>query len=227
MMLKAAVASLVACSQAATFFPSYVTNVTNFWPANDHAPAGGHIKFTLDQSIALGQGSCDITIDNVNPLFVHFHNAHIGTYGGSNTWSLYSVAGWEGKDDTYTFSFISENQASLDDVTISCNDTPLDAAAAILSSFPGAPNHLSARGSFTVVGGHEGTWPADVTLSFNVDTGPSEIILDDESLTATEQAADSWVISGLTPEMKYDDVGFTINYDRNNVTVSAYEITVT
>lgn len=222
MFSKIAIAGAIATAAADVWAP--VAQNMTIWPANDHTNAGAEFMYASGAGmISNGTGSCDVSIATAGVAFVHFYDAHVSTYQGANTWTIYAMNTWE---DTGSFTFMYQSTATPDagDVTVSCqNDAALADGSAVLSSFPQAIDAHSARGSFTTM---NKSWPAEISLSFSVGEGPADIMMDDINLSATEVAADSWTISGMDSAVNYDDVWFTMQYNSNNITVPAYGITL-
>jgi hypothetical protein len=205
--------------------PGQVT-LTNSWPSNDHAEAGGIWEFTIPADMIVnGTGSCSVSIATVGLTFVHFFNAHVGQYNGLGTYEIYAVENWQGTpaetESTFSFLTYSTDQSLDTDVTVMCqDDTPLAANAVLLSSFPQNPMATEARGSFTT---KDALFPEAVILSFANGQGPANISIEDPRLVVLQQE-DNWIITGLDA-VNYQSVWFSMVYGAGGV-VPAYEITI-
>lgn len=111
MLIK--LASLIASAYAMQV-PGQVT-LSNSWPSNDHAEAGGIWEFTIPADMIVnGTGSCSVSVGTVGLSFVHFFNAHVGQYNGLGTYEIYAVENWQ----AHAFEF-SRNQIKFPQI-VSC-----------------------------------------------------------------------------------------------------------
>lgn len=229
-MYKLAAAGLLAAVSADTW-PATDTNLTSHWPASENSARSAGGIWTFDSpanDIVNGTGSCDVTIATAGVNFVHFFNAHVATYDGSGTWTVYAMANWE---DQGQFSFLafSDDEPADGDISVTCqNDAAVADGSVILGSFPQDPFAADANGVFTIQGDDDAN-PASVILSFDAGNGPANLTVDDPRLTV-DNVGDSWTISGVDA-VNFDDIWFHMDYatDVNGdpITVSSYEITVT
>merc|ERR1711934_377034 len=141
-----------------------------------------------------GTGSCDVTINTAGVNFVHFFNAHVSTYDGSGTWTVFAMADWEDQGQ-FSFLVFSDDEPADGDIDVTCQD---DSAVAdgtvVLGSFPQDPFATDANGVFTVQGDDSAN-PESVILS-----------VDDPRLSVSN-VGDSWTISGVD-SVNFDDIWF-------------------
>ncbi len=85
---------LLAVASAADW-PGQNINLTTSWPASENSEraAGGIWKFeSAANQIVNGTGSCDVTINTAGVNFGHFFDAHVETYLGTGTWTIYAMS---------------------------------------------------------------------------------------------------------------------------------------
>jgi len=209
---------------AGFFATALAVDVGNFtaWAPNKDAGIGGgaEVTFTIDEadigSITNGTGYCDIDIATDQVEFAHFYFAHVAQSSTAGSYRIYLMNEGEGASQSFIFTANAEPIAS--DISIVCTgDDAMPSGSVVLSSFPRTPHETKTRGSFTA---KDFAWPAEVVLSFDANTGPANITLDDPYLTLSG-SGDSWIISNVAEKVNYNDVWFELDFGDNPATPAA------
>jgi len=245
-MLKSMTACLLASASAVSFTAS-VFNRTHIWEANDNTLAGVYATVQIPEehfkAFKLG-GGCTVEIATEGIQVVSFVNAHVGTQTSANTWTFYDMSAEEGivgdyegvragatATGQYNILVESESTPKISDFSASCDTELIDDVTPAFSMFPFATGGIElveqTYGSFTFLS-DSSQWPDSVVVSFPSGAGPADFFLTDDNTGAsiTQQDDENYVISGLT-DYKVEDVFFGLDYTKNNVTVYAWEITIT